>query len=64
MTRDQREVFRLLLVELLQKAAEDQWPDDELVEVILDMEQYIDALIEEEVFTLLNTLENPRYDVN
>jgi hypothetical protein len=64
MTDDQREVFRLLLIKLLETAAADEWSDSDLVEVILDLERYIDDLIEEEIFTLLNTLENPSYGAN
>lgn len=64
MTHDQREVFRLLLVRLLETAAADEWTDKELVEVIMDLEKYIDDMIEEEIFTLLNTLENPSYGAN
>jgi hypothetical protein len=64
MTDDQRAIFRLLLVKLLETAAADEWSDAELIEVILDLEGYIDDLIEEEVFILLNTLENPSYGVN
>lgn len=64
MTADQREIFRLLLVKLLEAAASDGWTDAELIEVILDLEQYIDDLIEEEIFTLLNTLENYTYGAN
>jgi hypothetical protein len=58
MTGDQREVFRLLLIRLLETAAADGWTDEELLEVIMDLELYVDDLIEEEVFTLINTLEN------
>jgi hypothetical protein len=64
MTDNQREIFRLLLVRLLETAAADEWTDIDLVEVILDLERYIDDLIEEEIFTLLNTLENPSYGAN
>jgi hypothetical protein len=64
MTNDQRELFRLLLVRLLETAAEGRWTDEQLVEVILDLERYIDDLIEQEIFTLLNTLENPSYGAN
>jgi|HubBroStandDraft_2_1064218.scaffolds.fasta_scaffold3975513_2 hypothetical protein len=64
MTNDQRELFRLLLVRLLETAASDHWTDEQLVEVILDLESYIDELIEQEIFTLLNTLQNHNYGVN
>lgn len=64
MTNDQRELFRLLLVRLLETAAADHWTDEQLVEVILDLESYIDELIEQEIFTLLNTFENPSHGAN
>jgi hypothetical protein len=64
MTNDQRELFRLFLLRLLETAAADHWTDEQLVEVILNLESYVDELIEQEVFTLLNTLENTSYGVN
>jgi hypothetical protein len=62
MTNDQMELFRLLLVRLLETAADDHWTDEQLIEVIMALERHIDDLIEQEIFTLLNTLESENYD--
>jgi hypothetical protein len=64
MTSEQKEIFRLLLTRLMELAAAEEWSDEELIECVLELEDYIDGLIEAEIFALLNTLDTKNYGLN